>query len=37
MEEVKERMWQQFMKTGDPSYYMMYKALGGDINEFKDN
>lgn len=23
----KERMWNEFMRTGDSSYYMMFKSL----------
>lgn len=26
--DIKERIWQQFTKTGDPGLYMLYKALG---------
>ena len=29
MEEIKERIWKEFVKTGDPGFYMLYKAMGG--------
>ena len=26
--DIRDRIWQQFKKTGDPGLYMLYKALG---------
>lgn len=23
----KDKMWQEFVRTGDPSYYMMFRSL----------
>lgn len=27
MADEKKKAWQEFAKTGDPSYYMLYKTL----------
>lgn len=29
MDKFKQEMWQEFLKTGDPSFYMMYRSMGG--------
>lgn len=29
----KELLWEMFVKTGNPSYYSLYKKLGADDRE----
>lgn len=32
----KEQAWKQFVDTGDPSYYMLYKSMDGIERKLKD-
>lgn len=34
--DIKDRIWKQFMETGDPGLYMLYKALGETETETDD-
>lgn len=34
--DLRDEIWQKFMKTGDPGLFMLYKSLGGKTHE-KDN
>lgn len=31
--DIKQRIWQQFVETGDPGLYMLYKAFDDGTEE----